>query len=131
MNPLLVNALRGYPHSTPMLPPPVARIAAQCLAGFTYEFEMHSAGTTLWNLPGVYVLAYLGSDGLFYAGYIGEAERLNDRVGFGLARHEKWERARNWGATHVGVMIVGGDRAQRLQVETALRHAYNPPLNDQ
>jgi excinuclease UvrABC nuclease subunit len=106
-------------------------IVATGQSGTTYQFQVHPAHTAFLALPGVYEMLQLGADGRYYAGYIGEAEDLNERVGGYLTFHEKWERARVWGATHIGVLIVRGDRNARLKIETDLRHAYNPPLNDQ
>ena len=98
--------------------------------GQNFNFEIHPAYTTFRKVQGVYIMAR--RNGLYWeALYIGEAENLNDRVGDKLRHHEHWQDAANLGATHIHVLQTQGIRQNRLDLETALRATYKPPLNKQ
>lgn len=59
--------------------------------------------------------------------YVGETE---EALGYLGASHHKWEKAISMGMNEIHVL-----RAQnafgRRKIETALRHALKPPLNEQ
>lgn len=63
--------------------------------------------------------------------YVGETHEFDARVGTGFINHHKWAAAILGGATHICVLIIGGERANRLGPEGDLRQGNNPPLNDQ
>jgi hypothetical protein len=99
-------------------------------SGTSYEFQIHPVGTEFHPRPGAYIFCHQDAFG-WRALYVGEAENFNTRVGTGRFSHHKWESVIRHGATHICTLVVGGGHAQRLAVETDLRHAYNPPCNDQ
>ena len=91
-----------------------------------YEFTIHDLERTTWNdVAGVYIFAGLDSTGRWWQPkYIGQTVSFADR----LPGHERWDEARDRGATHVHAAVVR-DGSQRIAAETALIRAYNPPLN--
>jgi hypothetical protein len=98
--------------------------------GNEYEFEVYPLGTAFKPFSGVYV-ACASKDGIKWnAFYIGEAKSFSDRLNAGFEHNEGLKCARRRGATHLGAMIVNGD-ANRLAIETELRHVLNPPCNKQ
>jgi hypothetical protein len=65
-------------------------------------------------------------DGRRYALYTGETEYTPTR----FPTHEKFSRAIALGANEFHIHF-GGDKHSRLRIETDLRHAHRPPLNEQ
>jgi hypothetical protein len=122
---LLRNALSGYSQST------AQTINLQGTDGTTYGFELHFLGSWFHPFPGVYAVFKQTAPNQFQVLYIGEGGDLDARAGEGWSAHHKWPVCTLELATHIGVLVVGGDRDKRLTVETNLRHFYNPPLNDQ
>jgi hypothetical protein len=101
------------------------------LSGQTYEFSVYELAVHFKPLPAVYVLAKLGHGSRFEALYVGEAESLEDRLNTCRAQHDGFQRALKMGVTHICARLVSNGAAERLRIETDLRHALNPPCNAQ
>lgn len=118
----------GYPAPQP---PAIPTLTLTGGGGGTYRFEVYPLGQPFKKLPGVYAICKETAPKVLGVLYIGETHDLDARVGRGFVTHHKWVSAILDGATHICVLVVGGDKSQRLRYETDLRHGYNPPLNDQ
>lgn len=101
------------------------------LAGRTYTFETYPIGTAFHQLPGVYIFCKPAGNGQWNAIYVGETDNFDQRLNTALKGHQSWPSCAWHGATHLSVLIVRGDRANRLRIETELRHSLNPPCNRQ
>lgn len=99
-------------------------------SGTRYTFELHLDGTMFNPVSGVYIFARQVSIGSFEALYVGEASSLKQRLNDGISNHDGYARAKRLGATHIAAMVVHGD-AERLRVETDLRHGLDPAANRQ
>lgn len=90
----------------------------------THECVVNEHGAK-WNaVPGLYIFAGTNPAGEWYPLYIGQAESLAERI----PTHERWQEARQLGATHVHALVVR-DKAQRCAAEAELIRAYQPRLN--
>jgi len=98
-------------------------------SGTTYEFDVYPIGQEFNPASGVYIFCRHIGDGRFEALYVGETNSFNDRLNAGLKDHDGFKRAIPNGATHVAVRLVAS--ADRLSVETDLRHRLNPICNRQ
>ena len=98
----------------------------EAIWGGGHSFKIYDPSETSWNdVPGVYIFAGLDSTGGWWqAKYIGRTNSFKDRI----PNHERWEEARQTGATHVHARVVQG-AAQQIEMEDALIRAYLPPLN--
>ena len=101
------------------------------LNGRTYAFETYPIGTQFKHVGGVYIFCRMASNGNWDPLYVGETDNFDERLNTALQRHQSWPSCANLGATHLSVMIVGGARQNRLNLETELRHSLNPPCNRQ
>lgn len=101
------------------------------VSGLPYEFSVYSLATHFKPVAGVYILAKLGKGSRLEALYIGEAESLEDRLNTCRAQHDGFQRALKMGLTHICARGVKNGAAERLRIETDLRHAFNPPCNEQ
>jgi hypothetical protein len=111
---------------------PTARLIWPGLSGTRYEFRHFAIGCVVFNpIGGVYIFCSQGADGLWYANYVGETDNFRRRLSDELANHHRWDSITRAGATHVCAMVVRGGNADRLRVETDLRHSLNPPCNRQ
>jgi excinuclease UvrABC nuclease subunit len=99
-------------------------------SGARYEFETFPVGTQFNHVSGVYIACRRLITGNFEALYVGEAQSLFDRINSGAANHDGLKCAARNGMTHIGAILVSGN-AERLRVETDLRHALNPSCNKQ
>lgn len=100
------------------------------ISGQAYEFETFPVGTRFNHVSGVYVACRALSTGVFEPLYVGEAVSLHDRLNIGFDRHDGLQRASRLGMTHIEVMLVSG-KANRLRIETDLRHRLDPVCNRQ
>lgn len=100
-------------------------------SGRQYSLEVCPIGTQLNPVPGVYVFMKPAANGNWDAIYIGEAGDLNQRLNTALQGHHAWPSVRAHRATHLGLLVVHGDRQVRLNVETDLRQNYPTPCNQQ
>jgi hypothetical protein len=100
-------------------------------SGTIYEFQLHPLGTAYFPKPGVYIFCRDLGGGSFRAIYVGETDNFGRRLTDELHAHHSIEAVRRHGATHISTLHVTGDLAQRLRIETDLRHSLNPPCNKQ
>ena len=98
------------------------------LNGQTYTIETFPIGTEFNHVSGVYIICRQVSGGRWEAFYVGEAQSLYDRLNAGAQNHDGLKCSRTRGATHIGAMVVSG-KAERLRIETELRHSLNPLCN--
>lgn len=99
-------------------------------SGRSYEFRVFPVGTTYKPVSGVYIACRRLISGSFEALYVGESQSLYDRLNAGLKNHDGLKCAARHGMTHIGAMVVSGN-AERIRIETDLRHALNPQCNKQ
>ncbi len=99
-------------------------------SGRKYSFESFPVGTQFNQVSGVYIACRHLVTGNFEALYVGEAQSLDDRLNAGSNNHEGLRCAARKGMTHIAALRVNGD-AERLRVETDLRHGLNPSCNKQ
>lgn len=99
-------------------------------SGTKYETESFPIGTKFNAVSGIYILCKVATPTTWTALYVGETQSLYDRLNAGASTHDGYKRATRRGATHIAVMRTTGD-AQRLRIETDLRHGLNPPCNAQ
>lgn len=101
-------------------------------SGWSYEFGVFDLLTQFKPAAGVYILCrpfQIGQASHLEALYVGEAQSLEDRLNTGRARHEGFQRALKMGATTICARLVPDGAAERLRIETDLRHAWDPPCN--
>lgn len=96
----------------------------------SYTFDVFPDGTRFNAVSGVYVFCRRIIFGGWEALYVGEAQSLEQRLNAGIGGHDGYKRAKTAGMTHVAAIRVSGD-AERLRVETDLRHGLNPQCNAQ
>lgn len=95
-------------------------------SGSTYEYWIYEIGASFKDKPGNYIYAMETETNRWRPIYIGQTERLADR----LAGHEKKKCALENGATHVHAHVnIGGEEARRAE-ETDLIHRWNSVCND-
>ena len=99
-------------------------------SGNPYIFEAFPDRTGFNSVSGVYIFCRNIPGSGWEALYVGEAQSLKDRLNTGVSGHDGYERAKAAGATHIAAMAVSGG-AERLRVETDLRHGLNPSCNAQ
>jgi hypothetical protein len=99
-------------------------------SGRPYTFDMFLVGTQFNRVSGVYIACRQLLSGQFEALYVGEAQSLYDRLNAGAANHDGLKCAASRGMTHIGAFVVNGG-AERLRIETDLRHGLNPSCNRQ
>lgn len=99
-------------------------------SGVPYTFQRYPNGQDFNPVSGVYIFCRLIGLVGWEALYVGEAQSLKDRLNTGISNHDGYRRATAAGMTHIAAMVVLGD-AERLRVETDLRHGLNPSCNAQ
>lgn len=100
-------------------------------SGIKYDTEVYPLRTKFNPVSGVYIVCKPSATaGRWIALYVGEAKSLYDRLNAGVTTHDGLKRATARGATHIAVMRTNSD-AQRLRIETDLRHGLKPPCNAQ
>ncbi|QEP30297.1 hypothetical protein [Pukyongiella litopenaei] len=99
-------------------------------SGQSYTFETHPIGTQFNPVSGVYIFCRQVASGNWEALYVGETHSLEQRLNTGIGSHDGYARARHLGMTHIAALIVTG-HAERLRIETDLRHGLNPSANAQ
>ena len=98
--------------------------------GRSYNLDTFPLGTEFNHVSGVYIACRETIGGRWEAFYVGEAQSLYDRLNAGAKNHVGLKCSLARGATHVGALVVAGE-AERLRIETELRHSLNPPCNRQ
>lgn len=99
-------------------------------SGQSYTFEAHPIETQFNSVSGVYILCREVFPQSWEAIYIGETQSLKNRLNTGVGSHDGYARASRLGATHIAALVVAGD-AERVRIETDLRHGLNPSANAQ
>lgn len=99
-------------------------------SGRKYAFELFPSGQQFRDVSGLYIACRKLSTGNFEALYVGETQSLKDRLNAGAVRHTGLACAARKGMTHICATVVAGD-AERLRIETDLRHGLNPSCNQQ
>ena len=99
----------------------------QGMSGNRYTFNVYPVGAALADIPCVYV--FINSNGRFYAQYVGETHSAYERLYLNLTSHQAWSCAKARGAQWIGILPINGPRVYRLNIETDLRRALNPPCN--
>ncbi len=96
-----------------------------------YKFRLYSIGTDFKAIPGLYAFARdTGTD--YEILYIGETSNLKNRLCTSLKQHQAYQCAvTNGGATLFLVRAFDGPESDRLDLETSLRHSYDPLCNRQ
>ena len=100
------------------------------VSGRQYQFEVFPVGTLFNSVPGVYIACRLPSAGWYQALYVGETQSVKDRLNGSANNHYGLRCAAHNGMSHIAVMVVYSD-AERLRIETDLRHGLNPCCNRQ
>ena len=98
--------------------------------GIKYNFETYPWGTEFLPESAVYIACRFVPGLGWEPFYVGEAESLYERLNAGEKNHLGLKCSVARGATHIGVRFVSRD-AERLRLETELRHSLNPPCNRQ
>lgn len=101
-------------------------------SGTDYAFELYPSATDFFAVPGVYIVCralQVGGVTRYEALYVGEAQSLEDRLNTNGSGHDGLKRALKMGATHIAARVVNGGAAERLRIETDLRHSLNPSCN--
>lgn len=104
-------------------------------SGTQYQMNLYNpALTTFFEVPGIYLLcrrAVIGGEFRYEALYAGEAQSLKDRLNTQGSGHDGYKRAVAQGMDRIAAMVVTGGLAERLRIETDLRHGLNPVCNAQ
>lgn len=99
-------------------------------SGQSYTFETHPIGAQFNPVSGVYIFCRQVTSGNWEALYVGETQSFKQRLNAGIASHDGYARASRLGMTHIAALVVAGN-AERLRIETDLRHSLNPSANAQ
>ena len=99
-------------------------------SGQSYTFKTYPDGTAFNPVSGVYIFCKQGASRTWKALYVGETHSLEQRLNTGSSSHDGYARASRLGMTHIAALVVTVD-AERLRIETDLRHGLNPPANAQ
>ncbi|MBD3678171.1 MAG: hypothetical protein HUJ27_07195 [Rhodobacteraceae bacterium] len=99
-------------------------------SGKSYTFEAYPNGTQFNAVSGVYIFCRQITPGSWEALYVGETQSFEQRLNVGIHSHDGYGRAARRGMTHIAVLVVAGE-AERLRIETDLRHGLNPVANAQ
>lgn len=90
------------------------------------EFQICIPDGQWTTSPGVYIFTGLNFQRQWIPLYVGQTDSFAVR----LANHERWDEARQLGATHVHALVVESE-AIRGSLERQLIVALQPPLNVQ
>ena len=91
-----------------------------------YEFVVCNQEGPWADLGGVYIFCGVSSDSHWVPIYVGETGNFRTRI----PSHERWNQAKQLGATHVHAKTVVRE-AERKALEEFLILAFQPPLNVQ
>jgi hypothetical protein len=98
------------------------------ISGQAYTFNVHSWGTPLKSIGGIYVVTRakpnLQGGRTHDVLYVGQTGDLSER----FDAHHKADSFRRHGATDICARVEQSERA-RLNIEADLIAAYNPPCN--
>lgn len=96
-----------------------------------YDFQLHPIGVEYLVRPGVYIFCKSAGLQRWLPAYIGQTSSFEKRLSRCLSEHHQLANIRAAGATHLCTLHVPGGEAERLRIETDLRHAYTTPCNRQ
>jgi hypothetical protein len=99
-------------------------------SGSSYTFETYPNGTAFNPVSAVYIFCREVSPGSWEALYVGETQSLENRLNANVFSHIGYGRAKRLGMTHIAALVVAGE-AERVRIETDLRHGLNPSANRQ
>lgn len=99
-------------------------------SGQSYTFETFPDGTSFNEVSGVYIFCRPLASGNWEPLYVGETQSFKQRLNNCVRSHDGYARSVYFGMSHIGALVVAGD-AERLRIETDLRHGLNPPANAQ
>lgn len=101
-------------------------------SGTKYEFEHFKIWAVAFNaVGGVYIFCRQWEWRKWQAIYVGETDNFRRRLADELPSHHRLESISSAGTTHICAMVVTGGFAERLRIETDLRHSLNPLCNRQ
>ena len=106
------------------------QIKPRGVSGQDYAFSIYPDGQAFNPVSGVYLFCKRLVTGSYEVLYVGETKSFQERLGTPITGHDGYVRARKLGMTHIAAMTVVGD-AERLRIETDLRHGLNPSANAQ
>jgi hypothetical protein len=112
---------------------PSNRVIWTGASGKRYDTFLDPIWSAYLVRSGIYIFCRETSPGSWTAVYVGETDDFSRRLTSDLTLHHRWESIRAAGATHICTLHIPNDHAGglRLQIETDLRHALNPPCNRQ
>ena len=94
-------------------------------SGKNYKYWIYTIGSSMKNEPGNYIFAKETSSGKWTPIYIGESEKLQDR----LNGHEKLPCVRRNGGTHIHAHLNSDGQKARRTEEADLLAKWDPPCN--
>lgn len=94
-------------------------------SGVKYKYYIYPIDASFKNEPGNYIFAKEISPGQWKPIYIGESERLNDR----LSNHDKLPCVQRHGGTHIHAHLTSGGQDVRRAEESDLLTKWDPPCN--
>jgi hypothetical protein len=100
-------------------------------SGVKYSFHLYPIGQVFYAVPGIYIFCKLTPSGMWQQIYVGETDNLWRRITNELSSHHQWDAVIAHGATHICALRVESGDAERVRIETDLRHGLNPPCNRQ
>lgn len=95
------------------------------LNGAAHATNLYDVGAIFFEVGGVYIFCKQTAPTSFEPIYVGESDNLWSRITDKLSAHHRWPCALSRGGTHICAMRVNND-AERLRIETELRHSPNP-----
>lgn len=101
------------------------------VSGTPYTFEVFPVGTEFNPVAAVYILSRTVPHGIGFAYealYVGETNSLVQRLNTGRVNHDGYKRASAIGFGFIGALRCDNE-AERLRIETDLRHGLNPVCN--
>lgn len=104
--------------------PDIEKVTATGASGTVYEFEVHSWGTQLRAIGGVYLVLKKPPAGSYNVLYVGQTGNLSERFD---NHHKESSFSRN-GRTHIGARVENSEQ-RRLAIEADLIQSYSPPCN--
>jgi hypothetical protein len=111
---------------------PSPRLTWRGASGTAYEFEHFKLAAVTFNpVAGVYIFCHQRQDGLWYPIYVGETDNFRRRLSEEFPGHHRLSDISRAGATHICARVVAGGNAERVRIESDLRHGLNPPCNRQ
>ena len=109
-------------------PPTVSVIG---YSGHRYTLQAYPFRSRFIDRPGIYAFARLIHGTHWQPLYVGQSSSLENRLWTNASTHTAMIQAEKLGATHTCVAFTFGSDADRFAMETDIRRALIPPLNQQ